>query len=138
MTPIRVVAGLIFHEARLLVAQRPAGSHLAGLWEFPGGKLEPGETWEAALVRELQEELGTQVAVGPLVEEVTHAYPGKTIQLRFYRCRLVSGDPEPRGCADLAWVGPSDLGSLAFPEADAVLIRRLQQEPALWAPEPAG
>lgn len=133
MTPIQVAAGLLFAEGRLLLAQRPPGSHLAGCWEFPGGKLEPGESWEDALVRELHEELGARVEVGPLVEEITHAYPGKTVHLRFYRCRLVDGTPEPRGCSALAWVDQPGLSGFDFPEADALLIRRLREEPGLWA-----
>ncbi|MFM8358585.1 MAG: (deoxy)nucleoside triphosphate pyrophosphohydrolase [Verrucomicrobiota bacterium] len=135
MTPIPVAAGLLFAEGRLLVTQRPPGSHLAGCWEFPGGKLEPGESWESALARELHEELGARVEVGPLVEEITHAYPGKTVQIRFYRCRWVGGTLESRGCAGLAWVDRPGLADLVFPAADARLIRRLQEEPDLW---PAG
>lgn len=130
---IDVAAGLLFDQGRLLITQRPEGSHLAGLWEFPGGKLEPGESWCDGLVRELREELDIEVEVGPLVEEITHAYPGKTVRLRFHQCRLAGGTPRPVGCADLAWITPADLGRYAFPEADSRLIGLLASRSELWA-----
>jgi mutator protein MutT len=122
---IEVSAGLVFRDDRLLITQRPAGSHLAGLWEFPGGKREPGETWEACLERELAEELGVRVSVGRLFEEVVHDYPGKRVHLRFFVCRLVAGEPAPIGCAAVAWVTAGELGRYEFPPADANLLTAL-------------
>ncbi len=122
---IEVSAGLVFRDGRLLITQRPAGSHLAGLWEFPGGKRELGETWEACLERELAEELGVRVAVGRLFEEVVHDYPGKRVHLRFFVCRLVAGEPAPIGCAAVAWVTAGELGRHEFPPADANLLTAL-------------
>ncbi len=125
--PIPVAAGLIFRDGQLLIAQRPAGKHLAGLWEFPGGKLEPGESWAAGLQRELREELGTEVDVGELFEEVVHRYPTKTVHLRFYVCRWLRGEPQPLECAAVAWVTAAELAQYEFPPADAQLLQRLQR-----------
>lgn len=129
---IEVSAGLVFHSGKLLITQRHAGSHLGGLWEFPGGKREVGETFEQCLVRELREELDVAVHVGRLFEEVIHAYPEKTVRLQFFLCRLVAGEPRPLGCAAIRWVGRHELGGFAFPAADARLITRLANAPDLW------
>ncbi|MBL9136582.1 MAG: 8-oxo-dGTP diphosphatase MutT [Verrucomicrobiales bacterium] len=133
---IDVAAGLIFRGGTLLVAQRPSGSHLAGLWEFPGGKREDGEPWEDCLVRELREELDVEVSVGDLFEEVVHHYPEKSVRLRFFLARLVSGEPRPIGCAAVRWVTREDLAGHEFPPADAGLIRRLVDTHALWSEGP--
>ncbi|KAB2661053.1 MAG: 8-oxo-dGTP diphosphatase MutT [Verrucomicrobia bacterium] len=133
-TPIiDVAAGLVFRDGRLLVAQRLPGSHLAGLWEFPGGKLDPGEDWIAALRRELSEEIGIVVSPGSLFEEVVHAYPEKTVRLRFYACRWESGEPRALGCAAIDWITRDELGKHRFPEADRRLLERLSTESALWS-----
>lgn len=130
--PLQVAAGLIFRAGRLLITQRPAGGHLAGLWEFPGGKLESGETWEAALERELREELGVEVAVGREFSSVHHTYPEKTVHLRFFVARLRSGEPRPLGCAAVAWVTAEELGRYEFPAADAQLLRELPLAPEFF------
>ena len=124
-----VAAGLVFHQGKLLITQRPAGGHLAGLWEFPGGKLEPGETWEAALRRELKEELAIEVEVGGEFFRVRHSYPEKHVHLRFFWCRLVSGVPQAIGCADLAWVTAGELERYVLPEADRQLLEDLRRTP---------
>ena len=129
---IEVAAGLVFHAGRLLITQRPAGSHLAGMWEFPGGKREAGESWEDCLVRELREELGIETGVGALYDEVLYAYPAKTVRLRFYLARWVSGEPAALECAAWRWVDREALVIDEFPPADALLIRRLQAESELW------
>src|SRR5262249_10361283 len=98
--PINVAAGLVFHKGKLLITLRHDDSHLGGLWEFPGGKLEPGETFEQCLVRELREELGIEVIVGELIENLTHEYPGKTVHLRFFCCDWLQNQPRALGCAD--------------------------------------
>jgi 8-oxo-dGTP diphosphatase len=123
---IEVAAALIRDSAgRYLITQRRRGSHLAGLWEFPGGKLEVGESPEAALRRELREELGAAFAVGKLVETVRWEYPDRTVVLHFYDCREESGLIEPREGQAMAWVEPQALGAYAFPPADRALIERL-------------
>jgi len=123
---IEVSAALIFHDGKLLITQRYAGSHLGGLWEFPGGKREPGETFEGCLVRELREELGVESSVGELFEEITYAYPEKTVRLKFFICRLAQREAQPLGCAALKWVGKLELDEYAFPAADARLLDKLR------------
>lgn len=130
---IEVSAGLIFRSDKLLLTQRYAASHLGGLWEFPGGKREPGETFEQCLARELREELGVEVSVGRLFDEVTHAYPEKTVRLQFFLCRLVAGEPQPLGCAAVRWVAKTELAAFTFPAADVRLLARLQSASDLWA-----
>ncbi|MGD0350741.1 MAG: 8-oxo-dGTP diphosphatase MutT [Verrucomicrobiota bacterium] len=123
---IEVSAALVFRDGRLLITQRQANAHLGGLWEFPGGKREPSETFEQCLVRELREELGVDISVDELFDEVVHAYPGKTVHLKFFVCRLTSGEPQPLGCAALKWAGKSELDGYAFPAADARLLDKLR------------
>src|SRR5439155_6939909 len=120
--PIDVAAGLVFRDGQLLITQRSPQDHLGGLWEFPGGKRESNETFEQCLCRELNEELGIEVEVGNLVDSVTHAYPGKTVHLRFYRCRWRKHEPRPVGCHALAWVKVWQLGQYPFPPADEKLL----------------
>lgn len=129
---IDVAAGLVFRGGRLLITQRPSGGHLAGLWEFPGGKREDGESWEACLRRELREELEVEVEVGEMVEEVVHAYPEKRVRLRFFLARLEWGEPRPIGCAAVKWVGSDELRDHEFPPADAVLLNRLLANERWW------
>lgn len=132
-SPIEVVAGLIFRGGRLLIAQRPAGAHLGGLWEFPGGKREPGEAPEAALTRELHEELGVAVSVGELIETVEHAYPDKRVRIRFFRCRLLRGEPQALdGQRSIRWITRAELSEPSFPAADAHLLQRLLAESDWW------
>jgi 8-oxo-dGTP diphosphatase len=121
---VEVVAAVIEREGRILIARRPTGRHLEGLWEFPGGKRGPGESPEAALIREIREELDAAVAVGELVETVEWAYPEKTVRLQFFRCGL-AGEARAVEGQELAWVRPGELRDYAFPPADAALISRL-------------
>ena len=124
---VEVAAALIQDDAgRYLITRRRAGSHLAGLWEFPGGKREPGETLEECLRRELTEELGAGFMVGERVERLTWRYPEKTVVISFFRCRLVSGRVEPREHQSCAWVEPARLSDYEFPPADRALLARLR------------
>ena len=123
---VEVSAALIFHNDKLLIAQRHAKAHLGGLWEFPGGKREADETFEECLVREIREELGIEISVGKLFEEITHAYQEKTVYLKFFVCRLLHGEPQPLGCAAFKWVGKSELADYKFPAADAQLLQKLK------------
>lgn len=132
MSPIEVAAGLIFRAGKVLLTQRPADAHLGGLWEFPGGKRRPHETFEQCLQRELREELGIEVDVGELVEAVTHQYPDRTVHVRFFRCIWRRHEPQPLGCAALAWVGPEELARYRFPAADARLVDTLRRRADLW------
>ena len=133
---IEVAAGLVFRGGRLLITQRPEGTHLSGLWELPGGKREPGETWEACLARELIEELGVEVDVGRVFEEVRHVYPGKSVWLRFFVCGLRGGEPRAIGCAGTAWVTRTELRAYTFPAADATLLEKLEADETVWGPLP--
>ena len=131
--PIEVAAGLVFRRGKLLITQRYADAHLGGLWEFPGGKREPDETFEQCLVREIREELGAEISVGELFEEVTHPYPEKSVHLKFFLCRLVSGEPRPLDCAAVKWVTQTELADFEFPAADAHLLEKLKGPQLAWA-----
>jgi mutator protein MutT len=124
---VDVAAALIRDaEGRYLITQRLADAHLAGRWEFPGGKREVGETLEECLARELREELGIEVVVDDKVDTVRWEYPAKTVVLHFYRCRITGGVPQLLECAALDWVEPARLGDYDFPPADQRLIERLR------------
>jgi len=121
---IVVTAAIIERDGRLLVTRRQPGVHLAGLWEFPGGKCDEGEPLPACLARELREELAVDARVGDEVFATTHAYPERTVELHFFRCDLI-GEPVPQIDQEMQWVARSDLPRLKFPPADAELIARL-------------
>jgi mutator protein MutT len=123
---IEVSAAMIFRDGKLLVTQRHAKSHLGGLWEFPGGKREAGETFEQCLVREIREELGVEISVGKLFEEITHDYPEKSVHLKFFICELLSGSPQPLDCAAVKWIHKAELAGFEFPAADAQLLEKLK------------
>ena len=123
-----VACALVDADGRVLVAQRPEGKVLAGLWEFPGGKLMAGETPEAALVRELEEELGV-VTEPPCLAPLTfasHAYPAFHLLMPLYVCRVWQGEPQPREAQALRWVRPRTLRDLPMPAADLPLIPFLE------------
>ena len=129
---IEVSAGLIFREGKLLITQRRPDDHLGGLWEFPGGKREKKESFEACLERELMEELGIVVKALELLDSVTHQYPEKTVRLNFYRCVWLRNEPQAIGCHALAWVSRTQLARYSFPAADAKLLRKLAASKELW------
>ena len=121
---IAVVAAVIERDDCFLVTRRPQGVHLAGMWEFPGGKIAPGESHAAALEREIDEELGAPIDVGALILTVTHAYEDADVTLHFYACKL-RGTPASRLGQEIQWVARKELAHLAFPAADADLIKQL-------------
>ena len=123
---IAVVAALAAKEGRLLIAQRPMGRHMCGKWEFPGGKLEKGETPEAALRRELKEELGVDADIGPIRAAIPYSYPEKDVLLLFYSARLM-GEPKPIDEAALAWVTPDELAGYDLAPVDALMVKRLRE-----------
>lgn len=127
-TALIVVAAVVEENDAFLVTRRPDGVHLAGMWEFPGGKIHPAESHADALKREMREELGSEVDVHDLVFETTHAYPDRTVSLYFYRC-ILRGQPRPLLGQEMRWVRRSDLPSLGFPPADEELIRLLACPP---------
>lgn len=123
-----VAVALVDAEGRVLVQRRPPGKAMAGLWEFPGGKIEPGETPEAALVRELEEELGIGVAAGDLMPAAFASAPlaGRHLLLLLYLCRGWSGTPHPLHAEELLWCPPAALRGLAMPPADLPLVGALE------------
>ena len=133
MRVIEVAAGLVFRDGKLLITQRPASGHLAGLWEFPGGKREPNESFEDCLRRELMEGLGIETNVAELIESITHDYPEKTVHLRFFRCVWKQHEPQPLGCPAFRWVTKEELGEYEFPAADGRLLQKLRATPGLWS-----
>jgi mutator protein MutT len=123
---VEVSAALIFCEGKILITQRHADSHLGGLWEFPGGKREANETFEECLVREIREELGIEISVGKLFEEIFHDYPEKSVHLKFFVCELISGEPKPFDCAAAKWISKNEFINFQFPAADAQLLEKLR------------
>ena len=121
---IEVVAAIVERDDCFLVTRRLRGTHLAGLWEFPGGKCEAGETHETCLAREMTEELGVEAFVEDELLSVEHTYPERTVRLHFRRCRII-GEPQPLLNQEIRWVARDQLRSLEFPAADAKLLDRL-------------
>jgi 8-oxo-dGTP diphosphatase len=122
---IRVVGAMIDKDGRYLITQRPQTASLPLLWEFPGGRVEPGETDGAALARELREEMGIEVEVQDRVIHVEHAYAGYDIDFCVYRCRLVSGPIQHLRVHAHRWVRPEELDQYEFPPADEKSIAKL-------------
>ncbi|MDP2271283.1 MAG: (deoxy)nucleoside triphosphate pyrophosphohydrolase [Archangium sp.] len=128
MKTIRVVAALIADPrdpSRFLVQQRLPDKSRANLWEFPGGKVEPGETDEAALVRECQEELAVELRVGRRLWSTTHEYDDFTVQLELFAADIESGEPKPLGAQALRFCTPKEMQALPFCEADIPLLELL-------------
>lgn len=128
--PVHVVCAIIERDGLVLVAERPEGKRLAGFWEFPGGKIEPGETAEEALHRELQEELACEVAVLASGPPVLHDYEWGRIQLHPFRCRLREGSPDPRAQehSALKWVECRELAEVRLAPADIPILAWLLHE----------
>jgi mutator protein MutT len=132
---IEVAAGLVFRDRKLLIAQRLPDAHLPNLWEFPGGKLELGETFQQCLERELMEETGIEAEAGELVQSLVHHYPERSILIKFFHCRWKRHEPRPILCQAVAWVTGDELARYPFPEADAQLLEIIR---ARWAEMAAG
>jgi 8-oxo-dGTP diphosphatase len=125
--PIDVVAGVIRREdGRLLITQRLADDTLGGYWEFPGGKVEPGEELKAALRREFMEELGIDTEIGAEIHSIVHAYPDRDVRLYFFEVKILAGEPRKLEVADLRWVTLDELMNYKFPEADLPLLKQLR------------
>ena len=131
MKTVVVSAGVLVENGRVLLTQRKAGAHLEGMWEFPGGKVEPGEDPRAALVRELREELGIDVNVGEAVDVTFHRYDDadKAVLLLFFEATRTSTSADPRALdvAAFRWAAPSDLATLTFPPADGPIVRKVER-----------
>jgi mutator protein MutT len=134
---IVVVAAVIEANRRFLVTRRQPGVHLAGMWEFPGGKIDPDEAHASALRRELREELDVDVDVGERLYHTVHAYDDRTVELHFYRC-VLRGEPRPLLGQQMRWVARDELPSLGFPPADTELIDLLTKSARLERSQRAG
>ena len=122
-----VIVGEGDNEGQYLISQRLKESKLGHCWEFPGGKIEPGETQAQCAVRECQEEIGVEIEVLELIRDIPFEYPFGKLMLHFWKCRLLSGIPRPIYCRDVRWVRPEELKDYQFPEADREIIREISQ-----------
>ncbi len=122
-----MTAAVISDNGQVLIAQRPPDGMLGGLWEFPGGKQEPGETLAECLLREIREELGLEIAVGELLAMVKHSYTHFKITLYAFACRLIAGQPQALGVADWRWVTLDELETFPFPRTDQKIIAALRR-----------
>lgn len=125
---IQVAAGLIMQDGRYLIARRKSHVHLGGLWEFPGGKREVGESLEDCLRRELREELGIEITPPIRFRVFRHTYPEKSVELHFFRCAIHAGQARALDCEELRWVAPEELDRFEFPAADRSLLEELMAE----------
>jgi mutator protein MutT len=123
--PLRVTAAILRRDGLVLLARRPPGGRLAGYWEFPGGKIEPGETPEACLARELSEELGIEVAVGAFLAGHVHEEDGGAIELLAYEVEHLAGELQAHEHDAIAWVAPEELLSWHLAPADVPIARRV-------------
>jgi len=120
-----VAAAILQREGKILLTRRKLDAHQGGLWEFPGGKQEVGETLEQCLQRELKEEIDIEVGDVQHFYVLRYRYPEKEVELHFFTCAIFQGDPKPLGSIEMAWVPKSDLSSYEFPEADRPVLRKL-------------
>ncbi len=123
-----VVAALIWNNDRFLACQRPQHKARGLLWEFVGGKVEPGETMEEALIRECQEELGITVNVEEIYLQVEHQYPDIHIRLTLFHCTIASGTPKLLEHQDMKWLLPAEINGYEFCPADQDILQRIQQD----------
>ncbi len=126
--PIEVVAALIFRDGRFMICQRPANKARALLWEFVGGKVEPGETKEAALIRECREELDIALSVGDVYMEVVHEYPDITVRLTLFKAEIAAGEPKLIEHNDLRWITPAEIPDYDFCPADTEILKKIRLE----------
>jgi mutator protein MutT len=129
---IHVSAGLIKKDGKFLIARRREGGHLAGYWEFPGGKQEKGETLKACLEREISEELGLKIRAGHVLLVVEHEYETKVITLHVMEGAILSGEPAALECQEFGWVDPVDFHNYVFPPPDEEVISFLSSHESLF------
>jgi 8-oxo-dGTP diphosphatase len=130
MRTVLVAAGVVVEHGKILLSRRKEGTHLAGLWEFPGGKVEPGEDPRETVRRELEEELGIRVRVSDVMEVTFHRYveAEKSVLLMFFRAERepTSPDPKPLDAAEVKWMGPDELDPAEFPPADVAILTKVR------------
>lgn len=124
----KVVAALIWDGDRFMICQRPAHKARGLLWEFVGGKVEPGETMEAALIRECREELAVELTVGALFMQVVHTYPDITVELSLFHASICSGEPQRLEHVDIQWITPAQIPNYDFCPADTEILNRIMKE----------
>lgn len=124
----QVVAALIWREGKFLICQRPPEKARGLLWEFVGGKVEPGESDAEALIRECREELGIELRVGALFMDVEHRYPDLTVHLSLYHAEIASGEPTLLEHAAMTWITPAEIGNYEFCPADVELLDRIRRQ----------
>lgn len=134
MRSIIVSAAVVERDGTFLLTRRASDAHLGDRWEFPGGKVEPGETLEASLLREIREELGCGLEVGALLLTSRHAYPDVHVELHFFAATL-TGVPVPQLGQEMRWVARAELATLPFPEADEELVEVLTHGVSVRLPE---
>ena len=122
-----VVAALIWKDSRFLACQRPAHKARGLLWEFVGGKVEPGETKEEALIRECREELGITVSPGEIFMEVIHAYPDLTVRLTIFHATIAEGEPKALEHNEIRWITTQEIDELEFCPADEEILEKLKE-----------
>ena len=120
------VAAIWNQTGQILIDRRKVGGTMGGLWEFPGGKIEPGETVEACIVREIQEELAIEIAVGEHLISIDHTYPTFHLTLTVHHCQHISGVPQPIESEEIRWVNIGDLNNYQFPAANIAIINALK------------
>ena len=133
MATLLVAAAVIVRNDRVLLTQRPSGTHLADSWEFPGGKVEDGESPPEALARELREELGVDSAIGDIVEVTFWRYPKRDVLLLFYRAEITRGEVRHLGVAAHAWVSSDEITRYPMPPADVPVLAKVRALLALAA-----
>lgn len=134
MKMLEVTAAIIRQNGKILICQRPAKKNCGLLWEFPGGKIEAGETGEKCIVRECQEELGVTLRVEREFTDITYEYPDRTVHLHFYLCEIISGKPENKEHNAFAWITPEDVDQYEFCPADQKMIslsETIEEKPIL-------
>ena len=122
-----VVAALIWDHEKFMICQRPAHKARGLLWEFVGGKVEPGEAKEAALIRECREELAVTVSVGDVFMEVTHEYPDITVRLTLFNAAIAEGEPQRREHNDIRWITPAEIPQYDFCPADVEILDKIME-----------
>ena len=121
------VAVITNRQGKVLIDRRKDEGEMAGLWEFPGGKIEPGETIEECIEREIKEELNIEIIVGDRLTTITYAYTTFNITLYVHECQHVGGEPQPLECQEIHWVKPADMNQYEFPQANTQIVNLLQQ-----------
>ena len=121
------VAVINNQQGQILIDRRKESGQMGGLWEFPGGKIEPGETVEECIQREIKEELDIEIAVGDRLITITHNYETFKVTLHIHDCQYISGKPQPLECEEILWVEPEQIDRYQFPAANSKIVSLIQQ-----------